>query len=55
MLSSVEEIVLLQLAGKDRPDEFSEASNVVLAGAVMMDLALQKCIDSDLLTRAANM
>jgi len=48
MLSSVEEIVLLQLAGRDRPKEFSEASNVVLAGAVMMDLASQKRIDCDL-------
>ena len=48
MLSSVEEIVLLQLAGRDRPREFSEASNVVLAGAVMMDLASQKRIDCDL-------
>ena len=48
MLSSVEEIVLLQLAGRDRPNEFSEASKIVLAGAVMMDLALRNRIDSDL-------
>ena len=48
MVSSVEEIVLLQLAGRDMQNKFSEAADIVLAGAVMMDLALRKRIDSDL-------
>jgi len=48
MLSSVEEMVLLQLAGRDKQNELPEAANIVLAGAVMVDLALLKRIDSDL-------
>ena len=49
MLSSVEEIVLLQLDDTGTRTQFPlEAANVVLAGAVMMDLALQERIDTDL-------
>ena len=49
VLSFVEEIVLLQLDESGRPVKFPlEAADVVLAGAVIMELALQERIDTDL-------